>query len=52
MNIRNGIEAIDQIVGKMEGDELDVMEALESLSEGWRMRAQELRDEQDEQDEF
>lgn len=46
MEISEMLEQIDEIVAKCEGSEIDVMEALEAHSEGWRMRAQELRDDQ------
>lgn len=45
MDTKDVLKAIDYALSKYEGDELELMQALESLSEGWKMRRQELEDE-------
>lgn len=47
MSIDEILNAIDDLLSKHEGDELALMEALDSKAEGWRMRREELEDEQD-----
>ena len=49
MNIKEMIEAIRDVVGKSDRSipEADVMAALVNESEMWRMRLQELEDEED-----
>ena len=44
MNTKEVLKAIDDALGKYEGDELELMQALESLADGWKMRRQELED--------
>ena len=45
--ITDVIEAISDLVGSCTADELALMEALDALAEGWRMRLQEVREERD-----
>ena len=47
MNAQQVAEQIQRALDQFDGDELDLMEALAPIAEGWRMRLQELQDEQD-----
>ena len=46
MNTAEVLKAIDDALSKHEGDELELMNALEPLADGWKMRRQELEDEE------
>lgn len=39
------VDAINDLVSNCPADELALMEALDTLAEGWRMRLQEVREE-------
>jgi hypothetical protein len=45
LNTQDVLKLIDYALKLAEGDELELMRALDSLAEGWRMRRQELEDE-------
>lgn len=42
MNTDAVLKLIDEALSMHEGDELELMQALDTLAEGWRMRRQEL----------
>ena len=46
MNIEEVMRAVRDAIGRHTGDERDLYEALEAEAEGWRMRLQELEDEE------
>lgn len=48
MSAEEILEAIGDLLGKHDGDELELMEALCDTAISWRMRRDELRDEDDE----
>lgn len=48
MNTDEVLKAIDEAIGQHKGSERELMEQLDTLAEGWRMRLQELEvDEKD-----
>lgn len=47
MNTKDVLKTIDDALSKHEGDELELMQALDHLAAGWRMRLEELADEQE-----
>lgn len=46
MNTAEIIEAIRDLLGKHRGDERELMDALDSEAEGWRMRLRELQEDE------
>jgi len=48
MTTKETLEAIRNLLGKHVGNERDLLESLEAESEGWRMRIQELDEEENE----
>lgn len=49
MHIQQGIEKIREIVGKMDGDERSVLDALVDEAENWKMRLSELEAEDEDE---
>ena len=45
MNVKEILKTIDDALAQYEGDERELMEALAPMAEGWKMRLEELEDE-------
>ncbi len=46
MNAKQIVEKLRELLSKYKGDEKELLEALDSEAEGWRMRLQELEEEE------
>lgn len=46
MTVDQILDAIDDLLGQFDGDELVLMSALDQHAEAWRMRREELEDEE------
>lgn len=47
MDTKEVLKAIDDALGQFKGEEVELMEALVQLADGWQMRLDELREDGD-----